>query len=1507
MARPSDWSPLDMDSDPTPGNPDEVRELADELQTFADDVGEALARVQGMADDRAVQDWAGLSAEAFRSEFDGVPGNLRKLHTSYDLAARALQTYWPKLETAQGMADRALDRAITAQAELSSAQSALSDAQDWVSRAGDEAERLEREGEREDVEQPSEAEVRAATRDATAAGQARSDAQGRVDSAEGSLSAARELACQAQEMREDAAGACASDIDEASDAGIQNRRWWEDVTHWVSENWDTIVEVCKVVVAVLGIVVLIIGGPLAWVVLAAALVVLADTLYDYANGRASLWDVAFAALDCIPGMRGLTTLGGLARGLRGLASTGLRGLAAGARGLGQGIRRMGRHIRGLALCGDPVDMATGELVMSAVDIDLPGVLPLVLERHHRTSVRTGLLFGPSWASTLDQRLLLEPDGVVFAAADGMTLHYPVPPPDDDVLPVEGPHWPLSWDGQAGGEMALWRDDLALTLHFRPVPGRPATALPLTAISDRNGNTITVAYDAAGLPLEIVHHGGYRVGITCDEGHVSRLTLLSAPDRPVLLRYDYDEHGDLTAVTNSSGRPLRLGYDDRHQVTGWEDRNGSWYRYVYDAAGRCVATHGSDGVLDYTFDYVTEARTTIATDSLGRSRRYRFNDSYQLVAETDALGNTVHRSWDRRDKPLTHTDELGGVTRLRWDTAGNLTAVARPDGATTRARYNGLNLPVEVTGFDGAVRHQEWDERGNCVAVTEATGATTHFTHDPSGALSTVTDATGASQRFTNDAAGLPVRSVDPLGAESHLEYDAFGRAVAITTPLGAVTRHTWTVEGRLASRRQPDGAVERWTYDAEGNCVTHTDALGRTTSYEYTHFDQLAARTTPDEARLDFGYDTELRLTSVTDPTGRTWSYRHDAAGNVVAETDFDGRTVTYGYDAAGRLVTRVNALGQTTGFAYDEVGQQVRKTVDGVTTTFTHDVAGRLLTATAPEVALTLSYDAAGYTTAETVNGRTLATSYDVLGRPVERTTPAGVTTAHGYDMAGRRTSLRLADRLMAFGHDAAGRETRRAVGDGRTEITQVWDGVDRLTGQTLLAPGDRRTVIDRSYGYRADGTLATLDDQRSGRHTFGIDPAGRVTSVRAAGRTETYTWDRAGNQTSASWPDRHPEPESRGGRRYDGGRVIRAGGVHYEYDAAGRVVVRRRTRLSRKPDVWRYAWDAEDRLTSVTTPDGTRWHYLYDAFGRRVVKRRLADDGETVAEETRFAWDGTHLVEQTTEITGEPRTVTISWGRDESRPLAQVERRTSADSPQDAVDERFYTIVTDLVGTPTELVDERGEIAWHADATLWGLTARPPRSGVDTPLRFPGQYADGETQFHYNFLRHYDPTTARYVTPDPLGLDAGPNAQAYVPDPLSWIDYLGLASCSQILSRNLAREGRAVGPGQAAAHIVPAGLNRGGAPGIRALLSRYRVDINDAANGIPLGHPRPHNFTHTNLFLGRLNRRLHLIVAEGVDQGAGARAIRTDLRNELRSIGHQIQAELATGSPGPFAYWTA
>ncbi|MGQ4443125.1 hypothetical protein ACN6LI_000578, partial [Streptomyces violaceoruber] len=46
--RPSDWHVLDLEKDPTPGDPQRVRTLAKTLHDFADDVSEALRLVPGL-------------------------------------------------------------------------------------------------------------------------------------------------------------------------------------------------------------------------------------------------------------------------------------------------------------------------------------------------------------------------------------------------------------------------------------------------------------------------------------------------------------------------------------------------------------------------------------------------------------------------------------------------------------------------------------------------------------------------------------------------------------------------------------------------------------------------------------------------------------------------------------------------------------------------------------------------------------------------------------------------------------------------------------------------------------------------------------------------------------------------------------------------------------------------------------------------------------------------------------------------------------------------------------------------------------------------------------------------------------------------------------------------------------------------------------------------------------------------------------------------------------------
>ncbi|MGW7712203.1 polymorphic toxin type 30 domain-containing protein, partial [Streptomyces sp. NPDC054771] len=850
----------------------------------------------------------------------------------------------------------------------------------------------------------------------------------------------------------------------------------------------------------------------------------------------------------------------------------------------------------------------------------------------------------------------------------------------------------------------------------------------------------------------------------------------------ILRYGYT-NGHLTEVTNSSGKPLRFGCDELGRITSWTDTNGSRYEYVYDEHDRCVHQTGTNGHLEAHFtwddtDPDTGLRMTSMTDGLGHTKRYVINDRSQVVAEIDALGAVTRFEYDRYHRLLSVTDPLGHITRSTYDEHGRLTSVIRPDGRELTADYNALGLPVRVKSADGTITRQTYDERGNRTSVTDPAGMTTRFTYNEAGHLTAVTEPLGHTTHIVWDRAGLPSVVTDPLGAVTRYKRDAFGRPVAITDPTGATIHLEWTVEGRLSRRTAPDGASEAWTYDGEGNCTGHTDPMGGVSRFEYTHFDLLAARTGADGMRHEFEHDTELRLTKVVNTQGLKWNYKYDAAGRLASETDFDGRTLTYTRDAMGRLVSRTNALGQTVRLERNELGQVLRKDAAGEVTTYIYDLTDQVAQATGPSGStLTVLRDRFGRVREETVDGRLMTYCYDELGRRTGRRTPSGASTTWSYDAAGRRTGMLASGWAIDFAYDEAGRELTRRIGETLT-LEHTFDTLGRLTTQAM-AGVDGSLVQQRAYTYRADGHLLSILDHLSGSRRFDLDAIGRVTAVHAANWTETYAYDEANNQIQATWPPGHPGQEAVGARTYVGTRITRAGDVRYEHDTLGRITLRQKTRLSRKPDTWRYEWDAEDRLTSVVTPDGTRWRYTYDPLGRRTAKLRLAEDGETVVERVVFTWDETTLCEQTTMSTELPRPVTLTWDHQGLQPLAQRERITTADAPQEQIDSRFFAIVTDLTGTPSELVDDEGRNAWRTQSTLWGMTTWAANSTTYTPLRFPGQYYDPETGLHYNYFRHYDPATARYLTSDPLGLEPSPNPVAYVLNPHAWVDPLGLSPC--------------------------------------------------------------------------------------------------------------------------------
>ncbi|MBI0432131.1 RHS repeat-associated core domain-containing protein, partial [Pectobacterium parmentieri] len=162
---------------------------------------------------------------------------------------------------------------------------------------------------------------------------------------------------------------------------------------------------------------------------------------------------------------------------------------------------------------------------------------------------------------------------------------------------------------------------------------------------------------------------------------------------------------------------------------------------------------------------------------------------------------------------------------------------------------------------------------------------------------------------------------------------------------------------------------------------------------------------------------------------------------------------------------------------------------------------------------------------------------------------------------------------------------------------------------------------------------------------------------------------------------------------------------------------------------------------------------------------------------EETRFLWEGFRLLQarqadRTETYLYDP---TIWWS-----PLARITQQPGAPDG----DIRWFN--TELNGAPLEMTDAEGAVRWSGDYGSFGAIngqtqdsegLRHGKPVESQSLRYAGQYADEETGLHYNLFRYYDPTVGRFTTQDPIGLAGGLNLYAYAPNPLGWVDPLGLA----------------------------------------------------------------------------------------------------------------------------------
>jgi RHS repeat-associated protein len=298
----------------------------------------------------------------------------------------------------------------------------------------------------------------------------------------------------------------------------------------------------------------------------------------------------------------------------------------------------------------------------------------------------------------------------------------------------------------------------------------------------------------------------------------------------------------------------------------------------------------------------------------------------------------------------------------------------------------------------------------------------------------------------------------------------------------------------------------------------------------------------------------------------------------------------------------------------------------------------------------------------------------------------------------------------------------------------------------------------------------------ERSGK-SFAYDGLGRLLHAINVHSTVRRAFDPASNLMERSEPASAEFAPTRPPAFLDN-LLKDYAGTHFDYDERGNLV-----RRVVNGQAMKFGWNSFNRMVSASNAR-MQAIYMYDALGRRIAKvsdavvpwNSNAGSGWAEMERKRlnaefgygftlYGWDGDSLAYETSR---DKRTTThYVYEPDSFTPLMQAIGAMGLDDTA-AAPAAFGSVAyyhCDQIGTPQELSDAAGEVAWSAHYKAWGeakevISEAAQRAGIRSPLRFAGQYFDHETGLHYNRHRYYDPHSGRFISKDPIGLAGGLNA---------------------------------------------------------------------------------------------------------------------------------------------------
>ncbi|PNG29433.1 MULTISPECIES: RHS repeat-associated core domain-containing protein [Pseudomonas] len=1066
-----------------------------------------------------------------------------------------------------------------------------------------------------------------------------------------------------------------------------------------------------------------------------------------------------------------------------------------------------------SLEGEPVDVATGDYLQTWPVLEIPGSIPLKLSRLYRSRASFHGLLGFKWADDWSQHLVLDRLRITYHTVDGSTLDYEAP--DDEVQAHNRRNGRYLLSGQRSGTLRLYDRATQQTLSFAHSPNHTR---PLTAIEDGNGNRIRFIYDPQQRLQRIEHSDGYQLHIELSStGLLTGITLHDGEQHPRrLLSCRYAQHNMLTDCASHQFGTLYHAYNNAGHMTQWHDTDKTHFHIAYDAKGRVIRTHADSGHYTDRFEYHEANRCTDYHDAEGGCSRHYYNSDFLVVRKIDALGHEWLTEWDEYTNKVATTDPLGRTTTYRYSDFGELLTQINPDGTRHTFDYNAQGLLTRYVAADGVTWQMAYDAQGNLSSVKDPDGRTTTYQHGAHGELLSQTWPEGTQTLYRYDRKQRLSEIQQPDGQISRVQLDTLGRPLQQQDALGHITRYAYHSQhahprGSLSAVTLADGTEQHWDYDSEHRLARFIDGEGHRTRYAYSAFDLLEKLTYPGGQSLTLDYDRLTRLTRLTNGVGDVYQYAYDKAGRLIAERDFAGTLTRYCYNAVGWLSEKHCADGARVAYHYDIASARLLSIAHyrangelSEQTEFNYNDVGHLIGVNSPGARIEYQRDAVGRLLSERINGRLIEHQYDpASGLPIGQQAGAIAEQANAqeafaalpqvqwqHDRNGGLAQLLIAGHApLQISRDALGRDIQRTSAVG-FNLHQHYNSLSLLTEQKAGAAAT--SFVERHHRYDKAFNPIQIDDNRWGQSQYRYNANQQLIAAHLGqGQPQQWLYDNALNLLSEG--QIHSAKGMGVKAEQKGGRVVKSGANRYRYDACGRLAEKIVDRHGFRPQRWQYRWNSDNRLTDLYTPNNEHWRYEYDAFGRRTRKFNFSRSnkrgthyahseqhiigeeylwsGEQLLEAAPIYADGTVAFEHATRWSYAPGGIT---------PLAQQQG------------EKLWYIVTDHLGTPRELLDESGQLGWSNSPSVWGQARLwqaandefassnvVPINKTTCPIRFPGQYYDEESGLHYNRHRYYDPETAQYLSPDPLGLGGGTRPQGYVDNPNSWIDPLGLATC--------------------------------------------------------------------------------------------------------------------------------